>query len=357
MDQHSYITLRVTAPDKDASEHLSWIGLAANGEVVASGSDLPEHLPTCRELEIVLPAPRVSAQWITLPQASGRFAGQILAQSLEDRLLDKPEAVHYVQGPRSGENVLVWVVARDWLASTLSRFAAMGKKPLRAVVEYEFLPEDSGLVCAAGNNYVFFRDAAGRYGCVDSNETLAILYPEQEITQVSMPLYSISTPDKTNLLTGPFAPGSASGLKLIDFRRSFFLAGGLLVLLLLQLVLQWQSLAKHEAKLQQEIRQAFAAAYPGTPIVDPILQWQSKQTTGSSANDNKDALNLASWIASNMQTRLHPRSLDVRDGVLRLVLPESDSAAARTALEKISQPYELSPVDAGTVRLVIRPKR
>ena len=65
MDRYpDFFTLRVIAADKDSTETLLWMGLDANGTVIANGSSLPEQLPACSELEIVLPATRVAAQWI-----------------------------------------------------------------------------------------------------------------------------------------------------------------------------------------------------------------------------------------------------------------------------------------------------
>lgn len=347
--------LRVMAPDHIPADTLLWIGLDAAGVPVDSGHAPVDQLPASQTLEIILPATRVSPLQIALPPAAGRHAGPILAQALDDRLLGKLDSTHYVQGPRHGDNVLVWVVERDWLNQTLAIFTDAGRQASAAIPEYAFLPDCADVVCASGNDYCYFRDTQGQYACVDSAVTLAALYPDQPIQSITEPLKAKPAP--VNLLTGSFTGKSAFSLNWADYRRTAILTGMLVFLLLIQQVVQWQSLSRREARLQQEIRQTFAAAFPGTPIIDPVLQWQSKQNTDSAPGANKDALNLASRIAETMQATIHPRSLDVRDGVLRMVIPETESANARSTLEKTGIPFEFSPVEAGMVRLEIRPKR
>lgn len=352
--QQDFFTLRLVAIDPNSSETLVWIGLDADGQTVASGRDLPEALPSSREVEIVLPANRVSAQNILLPHASTRYSQQILSQALEDKLLDKPENTHYVAGPRDGDHVQVWVVARDWLTNVLVSLATIDRTPARVLAEYEFLPASSVLVCAEADGYVFFRDPQGRHACIDSLATLAALYPDQPIDPLANWLQSAPQPG-TNLLTGPFATKKSYNLDFASFKRSLWLCGALVLLLLILQVFEWQSLARREARLQQDIRQTFATLFPGTPIVDPILQWQSRQA--DNPNAVKDALNLAAQIAANMQISIRPRSLDVRDGVIRLLVSDADAAAARAALEKMGMVAESSTAEPGTVRLLVRAKR
>lgn len=354
--QQDFFTLRLVATSENPSELQTWIGLDAEGQMLVCGENSLDQLPSSRELEIILPANRVSAQNILLPQASAGYSQQILSQALEDKLLDKPENAHYVAGPRFGDHVQVWVVARDWLEKLLAALAAINRTPTRVLVEYEFLPAGENLLCAQGKGYIFFRDPQGRHACIDSLATLQALYPGQTVEPVTNWLHSAAQPG-TNLLTGSFSAKKSYGLKLASFRRSLWLAGVLLLLLLTQQIFQWQSLLRREARLQQEIRQTFATLFPGTPIVDPILQWQSRQSEINSPDSAKDALNLAAYIASNMQAAIHPRSLDVRDGVIRLVVAEAEAATARSALEKMGLTVESSPAEPGTTRLLVRPKR
>jgi hypothetical protein len=138
-------------------------------------------------------------------------------------------------------------------------------------------------------------------------------------------------------------------LDLKPLRRAAALLIVSLALALLGAVAQWRHLENRLARLQHEIRQTFAAAFPGTPIVDPILQWGSKQRESMQARD--DALDTAVGVAARLAIPVRPRAIEVGEGGVRLTLTDSDAAQYRSQLEAFGRP-ERMPAGSGFTQFI-----
>ena len=111
----------------------------------------------------------------------------------------------------------------------------------------------------------------------------------------------------------PGGPAAGAGaLRQPAFRSAAAAPGGRpaavsAALALLGTVAHWRQLENRAARLQHEIRQTFAAAYPGTPIVDPVLQWESKRRESLQVRD--DALDTAVRVAARLNLPIRPRGI------------------------------------------------
>lgn len=352
----SFPVLRLIAPNPQHAEApLTWVAFNEQGLVLDNGCDTIENLPEATHTELVIPARHISALAVNIPPAAGRHTKQIITQALDDYCLGTVASLHFVQGERIANTVLIWALERDWLTQSLAILQTQGREYHTAIAEYMLLPPSSDNIhFAQGQDYCYFRDSQGQFSCIDNASTLALLYPEQNCVEIIEPLKGALLASKVNLLSGDFSKKTALPFSWQDYKKSALLIAILLLVLLAQQVFHWQALSQRNKQLKQDIRQTFATVFPGTPIIDPVAQWQQKF---SQAHAQFDALDLASFIADNLQVPIHPHSMDIHDGSIRLVISEQESSLLRGALEKNGHTFEFSPADSGTVRVEIRVQR
>ena len=357
--------VRIVLPAADDWSELPWYGFAAGGAFSAQGTNLPADLPTADALEIVLPARRVSVHSLTLPAQAGKHLDALIAQALEDRLLgDKTDAL-IIPGPQHGTERRVWVCSRRWLENGLEKLVVAGQHPDRLLPEQELLPpatEISGTgagseataeatIFASTPSGTLFRTAAGKLGLFPDEATLRQLTSDAPLLRV----------EDTYRRPWPSGCGRALPKALSRFARQSFdrrvlyrplaLLGMSAALMLLGAVIHWRQLENREARLQHEIRQTFATAFPGTPIVDPVLQWESKQREASQTRT--DALDAVLKLAARLNAPIRPRRIEAGDGFVRLVVTDSEFAQFRTQLFLDDGPDkpETSPAEPGLTRL------
>ena len=92
--------LRVVLPAAEWTE-LPWLAFDDDSRCVAHGVAALASLPGHDELEIILPAKRVSAHLLSLPAQAGKHLDALIAQALEDRLLGDRTDVLSWPGPQT----------------------------------------------------------------------------------------------------------------------------------------------------------------------------------------------------------------------------------------------------------------
>ncbi|MDR2788768.1 MAG: hypothetical protein LBD06_10540 [Candidatus Accumulibacter sp.] len=349
--------LRLSLPPGEASwTELAWNGFSADYAHLGSGVSPLAELPAAAELEILLPACRVSMHRLELPARVGRHLDALIRQALEDRLLGDRNDALIVPGAPDGTERRVWVCGRRWLEAALERLASAGHHAARLIPEYELLPESGdAAVHAAATGGTIFRTIPGLFGIVGNEAALPRLVGGETLRRVA------------DIARRPGPPGNRAGLPpaLARFASRRFdprplrRAGALLavsfVLFMLSAVAQWRQLEDRAARLRHEIRQTFAAAFPGTPIIDPILQWESKQRESTGARD--DALDAAIRFAARLDVPIRPRGIEVgEEGSVRLTLTDSDAAQFASQLEAIGRPEKM-PAGAGFTQFIYRFER
>ena len=341
--------VRLVLPPDDGWTTLAWLGFAADGSVLAHGESVPAELPAADELEILLPARRVAVHGLTLPAQAGKHLDALISQALEDRLLgDKADALA-VPGPQQGTQRRVWVCSRRWLEAGLERLLAAGRYPSRLVPEYELLPEGAeATTTAATASGTIFRTLSGQFGLVSDETTIPQLTGEFALQRVPDLVRRPCPADARVPLPKSLGRFAQRGFDVRRWHRSLALGAASVALLLLGTVVHWQQLERRESRLQHEIRQTFATAFPGTPIVDPVLQWESKQREMTQGHG--DALDAVILLSSRLNVPLRPRRIEAGDGYVRLVLTDSEVAQFKAQLNANGKP-ETSPAEPGLTRL------
>ncbi len=348
----NFPVVRLVLPPDDEWTILAWVGFAADGSVLAHGESALAELPAAGELEILLPARRVAVHGLTVPVQAGKHLEALIGQSLEDRLLgDKADAL-VVPGPHQGTQRRVWVCSRRWLEAGLERLVAAGRHPTRLLPEYELLPEGAeATMTAATAGGTLFRTVLGQFGLVNDESTIPLLTGDVALQRVPDLVRRPCPADCRMPLPKSLGRFAQRGFDVRQWHRSLVLGAASAALLLLGTVVHWQQLERRESRLQHEIRQTFATAFPGTPIVDPVLQWESKQREGEPGQG--DALDAVIRLSSRLNIPLRPRRIEAGDGYVRLVLTDSEVAQFKAQLNAMGQP-ETSPAEPGLTRLNYR---
>lgn len=351
---NDFSVLRVVFPAEEEGT-MAWYAFTPDRHLAAHGESAVAGLPAADALEVVLPARRVAPHRLTLPANAGKHLDAVMAQALEDRLLgDKADALA-ILGSQCGTERRVWVCSRRWLENCLERLAAAGLRPARLVPEYELLPGAPGTTsCARVEGGVIFRTAEGRFGIVGNEASIVSLSGDAPLLRVADLGTRPYQPDGALALPGTLARFPERRFDPRSWRRTCVLGGLSAVLLLAGAAIHWQRLEGREARLQHEIRQTFAAAYPGTPIVDPVLQWESKQRVATV--EKGDALDAVARLAAAIDAPIRPRGIEAGEGVVRLTLTDGDAARFKTQLDAAGTP-ETASVEPGVIRLTYRPAR
>lgn len=346
--------LRLQLPPGELSTQIEWIGFNAQQAITGSGKNLLNALPAHRHLQLILPAAQIAGHIVPAPAHGGRHTLAIATQALEDTLLNDRDDAQITLGQTVGANRIAWVCSKQWLTRVMADLAAAQLYPESAHAEYDLLPQSNDTVMMPGSAGVLFLTAEGQPGCLEDPATAQALLGHARTLDDERLLSRPLQPGAVNLLSGAFAPRHLGTLTWSQFRRSGWLALALAGVLLLGAIIHWQQLLSREKQLKEEIRQTFAAAYPGTPIIDPVLQWQSKQREGAAGDGQRDALDKLSQFANTLGKGIQPRSAEYREGVIRLVISETDVARLRPKLETSQREFNVTPAEPGFSRVEIR---
>jgi hypothetical protein len=257
-----------------------------------------------------------------------------------------------------GTELYVWVCGHRWLESALERLVAVGRYATRVISEYELLskpPEDEGAtVCAAASGGTIFRTVAGQFGIVGNEAVLVQLAGETTLRRLEDIACQPYLSDGRLDLPPALARFASRRLDLRPLRNLGLLLAVSALLSLFGALAHWRHLENRMARLQHEVRQTFAASFPGTPIVDPILQWESKQRESREARD--DALDAVVRFAARLNIPVRPRAIESGEGGLRLTLTDSEAAQFRQQLEAVGKPEKM-PTTPGFTQFIYRPER
>ncbi len=311
-------TLRVAVPIAGLAEASLRCCQLRPGHTPRDGSARLGELPPNSPLELLLPAQRVTAHHLNIPAGAGRHTAALVRQALEDRLLGDLADSHIVTGQREGALLTAWVVSRTWLLAQLQACAYAGHQVLRALPEQALLAPASHAACEGG---WMFRTADKRFGLVSD---VGLLPPLAGETAASDIWHINTSTDQPDLLQGLPRPGAAvrSAALLPLARVAALLLLGIALLHLAGQILHWRELAGQQTALQQRIRQSFAAAHPGVPIVNPILQWRQLQGRQTASSDALDQLAL---LAVRLGQPVAAQRIESDANGLNLILPLSEA--------------------------------
>lgn len=336
-----------------ADDAFDWLACDAKGHVIARGTAAVSALPRHQQLQLIVPAAQVAAHQIILPAGAGRHQSALIEQALEDTLIGARSQSHVVIAGPVANGRRVWVVNRNWFKGQLDLLAANGLQLGAAYAEFELLPAGRYAISESG---CLFHAADHALGLLDDATILPALCGEN-VPQALDDLHTQAlAPKPVSLLTGEFQPRHAVQFDISDFKRSGWLALAICAALLLSALVRWQQLEMREKALKAEIRQTFATAFPGTPIVmDPYQQWEARRReSGVGEGYVRDDLDLIAALANTLGAEIHPRNIESRDGAIRVLLTESDAAKIRDVMEKSGRSHAFVAAEAGFSRLEIR---
>ncbi|GAB3258317.1 type II secretion system protein L [Chitinimonas naiadis] len=370
-----------------AATEVEWRTLT--GLQVGHGRSALGKLPAASRIELFLPPARVLRASVTLPVGSKRQAGKLLPYALDQVLLAEPSEQHLAH-KLLDEQCRVAAIQRDVLAELLNTLTQVGRRPRAVWSADALIPADGEVLFWYGDGWARrTADAAQWFDATSPDQVpdllklaltdcpeLTLALPPQLAGQVDLahwqlqlgcpvqvqagdPLAQAIAPDAIDLLQGEFAAGPQIDLDLSRLRPSGILAGAALALLCAAWLGQWWSWRSEEKALKQQINTAFSQAFPGTPIVDPLLQLQTKLGAGkpTAAPKTNDSLDRLLTLAPSLQGgSVKLVNLDYLNGRIEaeyLAKPEQLAALTQTlsALGKV----DTRPTAPDRTRLILTP--
>lgn len=343
--------MRVRIPANGSmTDGVEWLTLN-DGRVLDHGRCPLAALPHHDEIELVIPAARVAQHQINLPAIAARHEMSVIRQQLADRVLSGMEDCHFIRGQRQGELQTIWVVSKKWMLAICEACRNAGVYPRRALPEQALLPTQSYVITPEG---VAYCTTTGECGLLPDEQLLDSICDE--------PLNRIES-----ILTAPprFAADLLAGLPAMSrvpplpkplIKTGIALAVIAAVCYLLVQFITLRELTMQENHLRAAIRQNFAAAHPGVPIIDPILQW--RQLHGQGKRSGGDVFDQLGELVQDLGVGIHPQRIDIEGAALRITVVTSDAEQLKPVLQKKGIKFESRTTDRGLEQLVItRPAR
>ncbi|MBM3115303.1 type II secretion system protein GspL [Jeongeupia naejangsanensis] len=240
-------------------------------------------LPAAERLEWLIHPAHTGLHTLTLPRQSPAKTRALLPHALEDGLLAPIDTLHLALRTGADGRVHVRSVDKGWLKSWLQHFGAEQRAPAAAWALADLLPADQGALQLPIEPGTLLRDGNGEAVWLDDPSLPATLVGDAALLDLRD--LALQPGNGINLLQGDLAPRSTPTLDWRPWRRVGALCGLVLALWLISDVARWWQLRQSVDAARQALRQSYAAAFPGEPIVDPALQLASKlRQSGSKAD-------------------------------------------------------------------------
>ncbi|WP_035055309.1 type II secretion system protein GspL [Andreprevotia chitinilytica] len=321
----------------DASHALDWLAFDASGQLLAQGISPLTDLPPAQRLELLLAPPQLSIHQLSLPRSPRHRLRPLILNVLEDRLLAPLDALHICFNQTRDGQTTVLISDRAWLCQWLDHFEQAGRHPAAAHALAEQVTDW---------RWISFQDGSQRGGVLQAPDGQIVQLDDQAVAQSLIPaeatLQSVTLADvlaslrestSINVLQVEFAARSALQLDWKPLKRVGMLLAVLIGLLYLGEVAQWLQLRSATTALQRELRQTYAAAFPGEPIVDPALQIASKlRSSGLGGDSGHRFVDLLARIEPALGPGVQLSKLQFQSGTVQLTISSSDAADAAKRL-------------------------
>lgn len=333
--------------DSRTEQIQDWLGFDENGVFVSHGHQTA--LPAVEILDLAIPAACLTAHCLTLPTVNKKQRELLISQALEDRVLGKLSDLHWLAGQAVDGKTTVWVIEKNRLA-TISKWGAQsGLSFQRWLPECLLLPH--ALTYAhSGAGLIFCTETEA--GWLEDEAELLALYPHQSFKEIAISQMTAPAADAVSFYRNEKVSLTSNWN---DWRVAVYILIAAVFIYLLSLLIQWRSLAHQESALRQEIRQTFASIFPGVPIVDPILQWQSQQKAADHTGTTGDALDLLHKTAAQIDLELGIDSVEVKAGKVSIVVPESKSGALVAKLTAQGANVQSIKMPDGRMNVEVKP--
>ncbi|GGP18440.1 hypothetical protein GCM10010970_05000 [Silvimonas iriomotensis] len=335
---------------------MHWCGIDATGKLYSGQASL-SHLPAAPAVELVLLPAAYSWHVLDLPKQSPQRLRALVPHALDDRMLGS-QPRHFAIGEAGNGQTRVIACEKAWLQQWLALFFNQGMVVraawaladlLPAEADWQRLDTEDGVLLARQDESVWFDAAA------IADQWLA----DQSVHQARWPDVCGDKPRERaiNILQGELTPRLSLPFDPKKFKRTAAILGALVVVMTLSSVWDWWQLHQQATALQREMRQTFAAAFPGTPIVDPVLQLQSQlQATGagqgaaSTGTDFTAMLQRIDAVAGSA----HLKRLQFENGQLQMELANNDAPALQQKLSGAGFKIDTQPGSVGNTVLRVQ---
>ncbi|KPC53853.1 type II secretion system protein GspL [Amantichitinum ursilacus] len=293
----SFATLRVVIdgpPSPDTP--VRWCGIEPSGQL-QHGSGTVAQWPHAAAIELLVPATRYSQYLLALPAQSMQKLRALLPHALEERVLSDTSALHLAAGPAANAETRVVATDRNWLRGWAGLLANTQHRP-RAAYAISDLVEpadetsravmDGGVMLVQHDEVAWFDDAQVATAWMADRPVQDLAWPDLCGDPARV--------DAINLLQGELSPKVRVPVDVLRLRRAGILLAAVVLVALVSALISWWSLRSDVASLQRELRQTFAAAFPGVPIVDPVLQLQSQLHSSGADRGNNSTGDLTAML-------------------------------------------------------------
>ena len=233
-----------------------------------------------RQACIWVPSGMLTVHQLPVPKAPRRKWLALIPWMLEEKLLQKPEDMHFVIAGKASGNLVVLAISRRQMQLWQQRLTDAGISNCVLIPDYFALPWQSGVI-SIGHRDGQILVRSGEFEGFAAAPELAWYMLDKLLTNadariilsgsfagVELPLHlqgNVETRHQANLLQGEFALSTGSG-----FSQAWLATAALIILTfalaLLALRLENKRLEEEIAILSEENRAAFYSLFPGLTI-------------------------------------------------------------------------------------------
>ncbi|WP_283149135.1 type II secretion system protein GspL [Silvimonas soli] len=337
---------------------IRWCGIDASGKL-RHGEDIAGQLPAATAVEAVVLPTHYSLHLLELPRQSSQRLRALVPHALDDRLLAGGQQRHFALGSAADGKTRVIACDKAWLQRWVAVLASQGLSlrnawPLVDLVqpldEWQRVQLDDGVLLVKGDQSTWFDSAAVASQWLEDQPVHDLAWSDI----YGDPIRS----GAINLLQGDLTPKLSLPFDTRKLKRTVGILIALFVVLTVGSLWDWWQLRQQATALQRELRQTFAAAFPGTPIVDPILQLQSQLQAagagqGSGTASGADFTGLLQRI-DGIATGTHLRRLQFENGQLQMELATAEAPALQQKLAGAGFKVDQQPGAVGTTVLRVQ---
>ncbi|MEN9656891.1 MAG: hypothetical protein RL571_356 [Pseudomonadota bacterium] len=346
MNDHTYTLLRILPASDLATSEVRWFADRVSGSAPLSA------LPLAQRIELIIPAALSNLYIAELPKQSLAKQLKLLPHLLEDRLLSPAATLHF--GLSDSSNKVI-AVERKWLEAYLSHLREHQITPSAVWSIYDLLPEGTDCYVVQDGQSGLLRTPEGQYSHFDDASIIDALIGDAPRQDLALADLIRDASPSTNLLQGDFAQRSQWRFDWKILQTPALLLASIFAAILLGQMGDWWQLRSTKMALQREMRQTYAAAFPGEPVFDPVLQIQSKlrERGGLSTSSNGDSLDLLLTVARIAGNGLQLEQLDYANGQLSMLLPDSQASSLQAQLKSAGLFAETQPASTGKMKILI----
>lgn len=328
---------------KENPEKASWISIDETGVIqhaVVSGdlSDLSQFANS-HDVCLIVPGEDVLLTQVTLPKLNRQRLLQAVPFTLEEKLIDDIQNLHFSIGDYQSNNTLpVAVVAKQKMEQWLNPLKALGLIPSRMLPSTLAIPHAT--ICHHNHISIVRHDLYNGFVCdkehlntyLDLQNTNRTMLNEINLTDENilenMHQWILEQP-VINLLQGPYQSRQKTTLTKKIWLGAAALASAWVLLVFLNNLVAYVILHQASNKTEQAINKIYKQHFPeATTIVAPRERIEAKLKKITAQTNKNDLLILLSRVGNSLNKTpdIHLQNLDFRDNRLNLTVLSSSFA-------------------------------